>query len=164
MTIATSQNIDAADFLNGANMPAGSIIVWHGTIASIPSGWVICDGNNGTPNLLTRFVVGVPTAATNPGTTGGATAKTTSGHDHGGGPTDHRHRIPASGYDGNITEDYFQLGAWVGLGGGTTTDQSGGYSYGPTSSQTASMTMSSDDDSFSDIRPKYYDVAFLMKS
>jgi microcystin-dependent protein len=60
----------------GAGIPAGLIAIWHGLIANIPSGWVICDGNNSTPNLLDKFVKGVPTAATNPGSTGGAASVT----------------------------------------------------------------------------------------
>jgi microcystin-dependent protein len=39
-------------------IPSGAILLWSGSIASIPSGWVICDGTNGTPNLRDRFVVG----------------------------------------------------------------------------------------------------------
>lgn len=57
-------------------LPPGSIIMWSGTVASIPSGFLICDGTNGTPNLLGRFVKGVATAATNPGATGGSTSHT----------------------------------------------------------------------------------------
>jgi len=57
-------------------IPSGLIGLWHGTIANIPSGYVICDGNNSTPNLLDKFVKSVPTAATNPGTTGGASTHT----------------------------------------------------------------------------------------
>ncbi|GAI29478.1 unnamed protein product, partial [marine sediment metagenome] len=63
-------------------IPSGLIVLWHGLIASIPSGWVLCDGNSSTPNLLTRFIEGVATAATNPGATGGATSKSTAGHTH----------------------------------------------------------------------------------
>jgi len=37
---------------------SGSIIIWSGSIATIPSGYVLCDGNNGTPDLRDRFVVG----------------------------------------------------------------------------------------------------------
>lgn len=40
------------------SLPAGCIIMWGGTIASIPSGWKLCDGTNGTPDLRDRFVVG----------------------------------------------------------------------------------------------------------
>lgn len=42
----------------GAFVPSGSIIMWSGSIASIPSGWYLCNGLNGTPNLQDRFVVG----------------------------------------------------------------------------------------------------------
>lgn len=38
--------------------PKGAIIIWSGTIASIPAGWGLCDGTQGTPDLQGRFVVG----------------------------------------------------------------------------------------------------------
>ena len=37
--------------------PAGGIIMWSGAIADIPTGWVLCDGTNSTPDLIDRFVV-----------------------------------------------------------------------------------------------------------
>ncbi|HAH20142.1 MAG TPA: hypothetical protein DCL49_04465 [Candidatus Omnitrophica bacterium] len=40
------------------SIPAGVILMWSGTIVSIPSGWVLCDGNNGTPDLRDKFIVG----------------------------------------------------------------------------------------------------------
>ena len=40
------------------SLPKGSIIMWSGTIASIPVGWQLCDGTNGTPDLRDKFVVG----------------------------------------------------------------------------------------------------------
>jgi len=52
-------------------VPSGCIMMWHGLIANIPSGYVICDGLNSTPNLQATFVRGAP-AATEAGTTGGA--------------------------------------------------------------------------------------------
>lgn len=39
-------------------VPSGSILMWSGTIATIPSGWYLCDGTNGTPNLTNKFVIG----------------------------------------------------------------------------------------------------------
>ncbi len=36
----------------------GVILMWSGTIATIPDGWVLCDGFNGTPDLRSNFVVG----------------------------------------------------------------------------------------------------------
>jgi hypothetical protein len=38
--------------------PRGGIIMWSGSIASIPNGWGLCDGTNGAPNLRDRFVIG----------------------------------------------------------------------------------------------------------
>ncbi|WP_108805107.1 hypothetical protein [Aquimarina sp. Aq107] len=39
-------------------MPKGVIVMWSGNISSIPVGWVLCDGQQGTPNLSGRFIVG----------------------------------------------------------------------------------------------------------
>jgi len=39
-------------------IPAGAILLWSGSTGTIPSGFVICDGTNGTPDLRDRFVVG----------------------------------------------------------------------------------------------------------
>ena len=39
-------------------IPSGLISLWSGSIGSIPSGWVLCDGNNSTPNLTDRFIIG----------------------------------------------------------------------------------------------------------
>jgi microcystin-dependent protein len=41
-----------------APFPLGGIILWSGSLASIPVGWVLCDGASGTPDLRDRFVVG----------------------------------------------------------------------------------------------------------
>ena len=41
-----------------AAFPVGGISMWSGSVASIPSGWVLCNGSNGTPDLRNRFVVG----------------------------------------------------------------------------------------------------------
>lgn len=38
--------------------PAGGIMMWSGTIATIPTGWFLCNGSNGTPDLRDRFIVG----------------------------------------------------------------------------------------------------------
>jgi microcystin-dependent protein len=41
-----------------AAFPSGGIIIWSGSVASVPSGWYLCNGSNGTPDLRDRFVVG----------------------------------------------------------------------------------------------------------
>jgi hypothetical protein len=37
---------------------SGVIVMWSGTISTIPSGWVLCNGSNGTPDLRNRFIIG----------------------------------------------------------------------------------------------------------
>lgn len=39
-------------------IPRGAIIMWSGAIDQIPAGWALCDGQNGTPDLRNRFIVG----------------------------------------------------------------------------------------------------------
>jgi hypothetical protein len=39
-------------------IPSGCILMWHGTIATIPTGWALCNGQNGTPDLRDKFIVG----------------------------------------------------------------------------------------------------------
>ena len=39
-------------------IPSGLISMWSGTIASIPTGWVLCNGSNSTPDLRNKFVIG----------------------------------------------------------------------------------------------------------
>ena len=44
---------------NGNSLiPRGVIVMWSGDIPSIPKGWVLCDGQNYTPDLRSRFIVG----------------------------------------------------------------------------------------------------------
>ena len=40
------------------SFPPGGIIMWSGTIVNIPTGWALCNGTNGTPNLSGKFIVG----------------------------------------------------------------------------------------------------------
>ena len=75
--------------------PKGVIMLWNGSVASIPVGWSLCDGSNGTPDLRGRFVVGASTTAgsgltlRNVNDKGGEEAHTLSvdempAHSHGG--------------------------------------------------------------------------------
>jgi microcystin-dependent protein len=82
-------------------VPAGGIIMWSGAVAAVPTGWFLCDGTNGTPDLRGRFIAGAGGTYA-PGTTGGADNVTLStanlpSHTHsfsattGGQSNDHSH-------------------------------------------------------------------------
>ena len=55
-------------------LPTGIISLWYGSIASIPSGWSLCDGSGSTPDLRDNFVIGAGTGGSYAvGATGGST-------------------------------------------------------------------------------------------
>lgn len=37
---------------------SGVIVIWSGSLGTVPEGWLICDGTSGTPDLRDKFVVG----------------------------------------------------------------------------------------------------------
>ena len=71
---------------------SGMIILWSGNTGNIPTGFVLCDGQNGTPDLRNRFVVGAGDAY-NPGNTGGSKDAAVITHTHG---LNHNHTYSSS--------------------------------------------------------------------
>jgi len=56
-TVAAARtNLDVAQAIY--SVPSGGIIMWSGSIASIPTGWYLCNGSNSTPDLRNRFIIG----------------------------------------------------------------------------------------------------------
>lgn len=53
-----SSNFASTEWVNKV-LPVGSIIMFGSSTSKIPEGWSICDGTNGTPNLVGRFVKAV---------------------------------------------------------------------------------------------------------
>jgi len=77
----------SVDIASPGGIPSGMIAMWYGLLATIPTGWAMCDGTLGTPDLRDLFVVGAGHTYI-VGQTGGAsgTATTSSAgvHDHSG--------------------------------------------------------------------------------
>jgi hypothetical protein len=63
----------------GAAFPTGGIITFSGS--TIPPGWALCDGGNGTPDLRDRFVMGSSSTFT-PGSRGGTADAVVVAHTH----------------------------------------------------------------------------------
>lgn len=61
----------ATDILAATQLPRGIITMWSGATNAVPSGWALCDGNNGTPDLRDRFIVAAGNSYS-PGYTGGS--------------------------------------------------------------------------------------------
>jgi microcystin-dependent protein len=68
-------------------LPMGMIVMWGGATANIPTGWQLCNGSNGTPDLRGQFIVGAG-GSYSVGATGGSSSVSLSsanlpGHTHG---------------------------------------------------------------------------------
>ena len=85
-------------------MPVGSIIMFNGKAEEIPSGWAICNGENGTPNLIDRFIL----ASTYAGGTGGQGQITLSVSQL----PPHRHRLKKCWYGKSDNADDRQVVRW----------------------------------------------------
>lgn len=172
-------------------IPQGFIGMWSGV--SVPAGWYLCDGTNGTPDLRDRFIVGA--SATKPlGTTGGSTATTSAGsHAHqmsGAGAHSHTgstgstvltaDQIPAHTHtwsglstseDNNFTAGttrYLKEGSTVNAGSFTETTSSvgGGQGHTHTISQDGEHAHALIENGTHThvVTPPYYALAFIMKA
>jgi len=154
-------------------IPAGVIAVWTGTLVNIPAGWNLCDGNGGRPNLLEKFLKGVPDAATNPGATGGSDthlhveSATGGAHNHGGTSGSggaHVHTTPTTTgtHDAehgatNYVVDVNSVGLTDTAGNHNHTWPSGGAHTHPIDTLGAHAHTFQN----ADTRPAYYQVAFI---
>lgn len=138
---------------------SGMIMMWSGSIASIPSGWYLCDGNNSTPDLRNRFVVGAGDTYSVDGTGGSADATLVS-HTHTATVTDpgHTHEW---GYTTESDDD--------GFGGSYSefTVKPGTDTRNPIQSNTTGITVANSTEGSSATNanlPPYYALAFIMKA
>jgi len=77
----------------GTTFVAGMIMLWSGSTASIPAGWLLCNGTSSTPDLRDRFVVGAGSTYAVDATGGSANAVVVS-HTHTATVTDPGHTHP----------------------------------------------------------------------
>ena len=151
-------------------IPAGVITMWSGSIANIPSGWYLCDGNNGTPNLTGKFIVHADADSGGtyaPGDTGGANTVALSeaempSHTHTfSGTTNttgaHTHTVTTLGASSSVRAENVAAGS---LSSYTNTTSSAG-DHSHTFSGTTSSTGSG---SAHENRPPYYALAYIMKA
>ena len=93
----------------GGNVAVGSVMIWSGAANSIPTGWQLCDGTNGSPDLRDRFVVGAGSTYAVDATGGSADAVVVS-HNHGITDPGHDHDVEVvtdsgSGNNSNVDQN-----------------------------------------------------------
>lgn len=156
----------------GSGFPTGGIIMWSGTIATIPSGWYLCDGTNSTPDLRNKFIIAAhsddggvaKTSVTGSATqTGGSKDAIVVSHTHTASVTDpgHTHVIGNNGNTGGR-----DLGGWSGPYMMASGDRIGDWSTA-TESATTGITVANSTTGSSGTNanlPPFYALAFIMKA
>jgi hypothetical protein len=152
----SSTKVATTAFVANNSIPSGCIVMWSGSVASIPAGWYLCNGSNSTPDLRNRFIVGAGSTYA-VGATGGSADAIVVSHTHTATDSGHTHSVavPATaGADG---------------GGGAIVD---GTPAGATTvvnvtsgSTSASISVSTTGSSGTNANlPPYYALCYIMKA
>lgn len=140
----------APNGVGDSGIPSGCILMWSGSIDTIPNGWKLCDGSNDTPDLRNRFIVGAGESYS-PGDTGGSntvalTISQIPSHSHSGSATVTIPELANTGewkVKGYLTGHGTSIASSSVSGNITTNNNGGGLSH--------------------ENRPPYYALCFIMK-
>ena len=169
VTDNTSTNYATTEFVHNI-LPRGTVLMWSGSEASIPTGWTLCDGSTVsglvTPNLTDKFIVG---AGGNyaPDDTGGSADAVVVSHSHSVTDNGHHHllvaNVDAGGGSGNplSATNYVDKanGAEYTLQGSSTVA-----SLGKSSTSTTGISIVSQGQLGTNANlPPYYALCFIIK-
>jgi hypothetical protein len=149
-------------------IPTGVIVMWSGSIATIPTGWLLCNGSSGTPDLRNKFIIAAnaddagvaKTSITGSATqTGGSKDATLVSHTHTATVTDPSHQ---HGFNPNIGNNsagfgYGSIQATNGAIAGTIVTNFA------TTGITVSNSTTGSSGTNANLVP-YYSLAYIMKS
>ena len=138
--------------------PTGVITIWYGTSGSIPSGWVLCDGSNDTPDLRSHFVMGA---------SGDGEVGTTSGsntHLHSSAPSlssagSHNHSL-----SGSTNSQTGGTSQGAGTAGTYRKSTSHSHSYSGTAATEGGHTHTVGVSESSAVLPPYVKLYYIMKT
>ena len=162
----------------------GFIVLWSGSVANIPNGYLLCDGTNGTPDLRNRFVVGAYSDSANsawpnlsPDDTGGSADAIVVSHTHGDGSygtntaslTGTIRKISESfaGFGGSASGVFSKVGgnSAGGTPGNPDSNATGGVNFNGNHSHNVTGTSGSTGSSGDDANlPPYYALCYIMKT
>ena len=167
----STQKVDAS--INNALVPINGIIMYSGLQADIPANWAICDGNNGTPNLVNKFVVAA--ASFDVGTSEWRTAVDGTSKESGGAATktlgtnelpSHTHGITDPGHQHTTNVD---TGTLFHVGGSGQVNYGGAGTYPGTAfnMDDANTGITATDEEGVDATnknlPPYFAIAYIMR-
>lgn len=177
---ANTTQIASCAFVLANSIPSGIISMWSGTIASIPSGWYLCNGSNGTPDLRNKFIVGADADVTSLAKTTITGSATQTGGSKDAVNVSHTHTatvdtVSLTGTITGISESFNNSGSCSGIftkqtGYGVTVtpiqnDAGNGGQATLDASHTHAVTNSTEGSSGTNANlPPYYALAFIMKA
>ena len=148
-------------------VPSGCILLWSGSTGSVPSGWYLCDGSNGTPDLRNSFVVGAGNTYA-VGATGGTADAITVSHTHTATSTStvtdpthsHVENVSTSSSGGSG----FGIGGASGYSGSQATNLNTATATTGITVATTTTNASAGVSGTNANLPPYYALAYIMKS
>jgi hypothetical protein len=149
----------------GNTFVAGMIMLWSGTIATIPSGWALCNGSSGTPDLRNRFIIGAHSDDAGVAKTTITGTATQTGGSKDAILVSHSHTATTSISDPGHAHSYTSTA----VPGGSGRADRIGVQVGATTSTavtgiTASTSISTEGSSGTNANlPPYYALAYIMK-
>jgi hypothetical protein len=153
---ATAFTGDGSSLTGIEGVPSGIISMWSGSAAAIPSGWNLCNGANGTPNLVGKFIKSASTA-------GGTGGSNTHSHAHSlsaGSHTLSTAQMPRHNHSGSAGQATPSGDRWArGWSGSAATryTSSTGSSSSHSHSLSGSITSGSNE-------PAYFELCYIMKA
>lgn len=160
---SNTTQIASCAFVIANSVPTGLISLWYGTIANIPSGWYLCNGSNGTPDLRDKFVIGASSDETSLAKTnvtgsltqyGGSKDAIVVSHTHSATVTDPGHTHSYQTYSQLRQDGTAVSGAMTQPTSGSTGSATTGISV--TNASTGSSGTNAN-------LPPYYALAYIMK-
>jgi hypothetical protein len=168
----SNTQIATTAFVTNNSIPTGVIVMWSGSVGSIPSGWLLCNGTYGTPDLRDRFVVGAGSTYS-PSNTGGSPDATLVQHTHTATVTDpgHNHLFgaddQAGAFGGFVRYNHYAYDAisspYGGDGGTFYTKNTNGDTSGQATGVTVGIATVGSTATNANL-PPYYALAYIMKS
>ena len=161
-----------------SGIPSGCILLWSGSVSDIPSGWYLCNGQNSTPDLRNKFIVGAHSDGANsawpnlaPGHTGGSANAIVVDHNHtfsgntGYFDTSHTHGYQSANHPTSSGPEQNQSGGPEDRTtfnvnkntGGPSANSNHRHSFSGTTSDTGSSATNAN-------LPPYYALCYIMKS
>lgn len=147
-------------------VPIGAIVMYSGSIATLPSGWAFCNGTNGTPDLRDKFIIGAAADSGGQANTTVTGSTTKSGGNKDAVAVSHNHGVTDAGhshtYTGSIGEDGSGTSGRSFPMFDTPAVATASFTFAPSNTTGISVNSAGESGTNKNL-PPYYALAFIMR-